>query len=125
MWCGSVAGSVFVLEMVPEFTFKHSYLYLLALLVGSIIYSVIMTIFIYLIMFIYNCEDLKPFDAIFLLDDPVNQCNVSGVVQFEKFEYQEMVQYLEQKTAVTHKGRSKLVKRFGMFWNQTLTVEEW
>ena len=65
-----------------------------------------------------NCEGLGPFDAVFLLDDKKNYSNIVGFLQFEKFEFESMRDYLLDKTANIHKCRSKLVKWFGIYWFQ-------
>ena len=72
-----------------------------------------------------RCENLGPFDAIFLLDDEVNIANVLGTLYFEKFEFESMKNYLEAKTADIHKCRSKLVKKFGLWWYQEMGEKEW
>mgnify|MGYP006109887893 CR=1 FL=1 len=57
-------------------------------------------------------------------DDPKNISNIVGTLFFEKFEFEEMREYLIKKSAPLHKCRSKLVKHFGMWWFKDLTNEE-
>ena len=67
-------------------------------------------------MIVFNCEALGGFDAIFLLDDKKNIANIVGVIFFEEFEFESMKEYLLMKTTELHKCRSKLVKKFGIYW---------
>ena len=77
-------------------------------------------------MFIFaDCEALPAYDSIFLQDDEKVICNIVGTVFFEKFEYEEMRDYLMERTCLLHKCRSKLSKKFGIWWYQRMTKEEW
>jgi hypothetical protein len=51
-----------------------------------------------------------------LMDDKKNMTNIVGTLFFEKYEFEEMRDYLIDKTSTVHKCRSKLAKKFGMWW---------
>jgi hypothetical protein len=72
-----------------------------------------------------NCEGLSPYDSLLLLDDEKCITNIVGTLFFEKFEFEEMKVYLEERTKDLNKCRSKLVKRFGIWWFQRMSSEEW
>lgn len=48
-----------------------------------------------------------------------------GTLFFEKFEFEDMRDYLMERTCLLHKCRSKLVKKFGLWWFQRMSLEEW
>jgi hypothetical protein len=73
----------------------------------------------------FNCESLQPFDAVFLQDDPLNRSNIVGALYTEPFEFERMKSYFIAKTENIHKCRSKVVKKFGQFWFQKMSEEEW
>ena len=81
---------------LPAFLIKledNKFLWLLILAsicVGSILYFILLTIFDQIMWLTANCESLGAFDAIFLLDDKKNYSNNLGVLQFEKFEFEQM-----------------------------------
>ena len=93
--------------------------------VGSLAYYTILVIFDFFMWHLAGCEALGAFDAIFLLDDEKNVSNIVGTIRFEKFEFEEMKEYLLKKTEQMHKCRSKLVKSFGIWWFKKMTEEEW
>ena len=64
----------------------------------------------------FNCEALKAYDAIFMLDDRKNISNITGVLFFEQFEFDSMSKYLIQKAESVDKCRHKLGKHFGVYW---------
>lgn len=83
---------------------------------GGLAYYVIMTAFELIMWHAFGFEALGAFDAIFLLDDKTNVANVIGCIIFEKFEFEEMRDHLLKKTEDIHRCRSKLVKKFGIYW---------
>lgn len=95
--------------------------YLIGILVGIIVYVLIMYLFDLIMYYSADCESLGPFDAIFLLDDKQNYSNITGVLFFEEFDFESMRNYLIQKTSTVHKARSKLAKKFGIYWFQKMT----
>ena len=44
---------------------------------------------------------------------------------FDEFEYESMKNYLISKTSTLHKARSKLSKRFGIYWFTKMSDDEW
>ena len=92
---------------------------------GYLYYFIVLTIFNTIMWVTIKCEALGYHDYSFLLDDDVNQHTIVAVGIFEKFDYVTMKNYLREKTNVIHKCQSKLVKKFGMFWYQKMTEEEW
>ena len=73
----------------------------------------------------YRCEALNAHDYSFLMEESANSHTIVGVGVFEKFEFESTKKYLLAKAADVHKCKSKLVKRFGVFWYQLMTEEEW
>ena len=92
---------------------------------GSVVNYTILVLFDVVMWYTAGCEALGPFDAIFLLDDERNVSNVVGALTFEKFEFERMRDHLLKKTEDLHRCRSKLVKKFGIYWFQRMTEEEW
>ena len=73
---------------------------------------------------VMKCESMVTFDEVFLLDDPKNYCNILGHCLFDEFEFEEMRDYLLQKSANIHKCRSKVVSMFGKYWFQEMDEKE-
>ena len=96
-----------------------------ALAAGSIVYVLILRLFNGLMWVVFKCEALGAHDYSFLLDEQHNQHIIIGVGIFEKFDYISMKQYMLEKANKLDKCQSKLVKKFGLFWFQKLTDEEW
>ena len=94
-------------------------------ILAGAVYYFILTIFDFIMWHTAGCEGLGAFDAIFLLDDEKNISQFVGTIIFEKFEFEQMKQYLLNKTEDLHKCRSKLVKKFGIYWFQKMSPEEW
>lgn len=65
---------------------------------------------------VWDCEALKSYDALFMLDDKKNISNIIGSIFFEEFEFESMAKYLVQKAETVHKCRHKLGKHFGIYW---------
>ena len=74
---------------------------------------------------VHGCTGLEVYDTLFLLDTPDNVSNIMGCLFFEKFEFEEMKTYLEQKTSQLHKCRTKLVKKYGLWWYKQIEDNEW
>jgi hypothetical protein len=89
---------------------------IIGIIFAYLINSLIFHIFIKVMYYIYNYEYLDTFDAIFFLDDHTNNSILLGVWILEKFDYQEMKKYIYNKTQNIHKARSKLEKKFGLYW---------
>jgi NRPS condensation-like uncharacterized protein len=104
---------------------SKAYLQIFVVLLSVIMYSCLSQALEVYMDLAYNCESLTPFDAIFLLDQRNNCSNFLGCVFFEKFEYESMRDYLEQKTEMMHKCRSKLTNKLGLYWFQKVSKEEW
>ena len=73
----------------------------------------------------FQCEALSAHDYSFLLEEKTNSATIMGAGVFEKFEFEPMKKYLLEKAEHVHRCKSKLVKRFGVFWFQLMTDEEW
>jgi hypothetical protein len=73
----------------------------------------------------FKCEALNAHDYSFLLEEKNNSHTIMGAGVFEKFEFEPMKKYLLEKAEHIHKCKSKLVKKFGVFWYQLMTDEEW
>ena len=80
---------------------------------GLFVYLQLNNILDLLMKYFFDCEVLGSFDAIFLLDGEKNYSNIVICIAFETFKYEEMKDYLIEKTQNLHRGRSKLVKYFG------------
>jgi hypothetical protein len=65
------------------------------------------------------------FDEVFFLDDRLNNSNIVGALYFDEFEFESMRDYLMAKSSGLHKCRSKVVKRYGMYWYLKMSKEEW
>jgi len=95
---------------------KGDYVIPLSILVGSLVYWLLMTMFCSIMYATIRCEALGPFDAIFLLDDRKNLSNILASMFIEPLEFDSFKQYLFGKLDKLHKCRSKLVKHYGMYW---------
>jgi len=121
---GLIYGSVIYLDQVLVAHTENPNWKFSGLLVGYILYYILFRIFDWLMFVILDCEALYGFDSIFLLDDRKNIANIVGTLFFEEFEYEEMKQYLIEKTGPLHKCRSKLVNKFGIWWWKKMGEEE-
>lgn len=65
------------------------------------------------------------FDEVFFLDDRHNNSNIVGAMYFDQFEFLSMREYLISKSEGLHKCRSKVVKRFGIWWYLKMSSDEW
>jgi len=74
---------------------------------------------------IFRCENLNFHDYSFLLDVEENKNTIVGTCIFEQYDFISMKAFILEKTAHIHKMRSKLVKRFGIYWFQEMTDAEW
>jgi len=72
-----------------------------------------------------RCESLGVFDAVFLLDDRKNLSNIIACSFHEPINYESMKKYIWAKTENLHKCRSKLTKKFGMWWFEEMNEAEW
>ena len=74
----------------------------------------------------FKCEVLNAQDMTFMDDSDVNKSIIIGPAYVQKIEdYSQMKDYFLQKTALIHKMRSKLVKRFGIFFFEEMSEIEW
>ena len=97
----------------------------LAIFIGALLYFIIIQIFNKLMYYIFKCEALGPFDALFLNDDRKNLSNIMACCFFEPLDYERTKDYILGKTANLHKCRSKLTMKFGQWWFQEMEGEEW
>jgi len=74
---------------------------------------------------VWDCEALKAYDSVFMLDDKKNIMNIIGSLIFEEFEFESMSKYLVAKVETVHKCRHKLAKYFGVYWYQRMEDKEW
>ena len=88
----------------------------LAFLVGAFAYYIVNEIFNLMVYMIFRCESLNFHDYSFLLDVQENNNTIVGACIFEKYDYISMKNFLLERTAKIPKMRSKLVKRFGVYW---------
>ena len=77
-----------------------------------------------MLYYTHGLEALGSYDYIFLLDDHKNISNIVGSLFFEEFEFDEMKNWIIKKTENLHKCRSKLVKRYGVWWYQEMSDDE-
>ena len=98
---------------------------LLAYLAGLVIYSVFVRVFNAYMWITMKCEALSNHDYSFLLDEKVNQHIIIVVGIFEKFDYLSMKNFMLEKAVIIDKCQSKLIKKFGLFWHQKMSDEEW
>jgi hypothetical protein len=89
---------------------------MIAIIVGAISYVILGATFNFFMMKIFKYEALSAYDSLVLMDDEKIIANIVGTLFFEKFEFEEMRDYLEERTSEIHKCRSKLSKRFGLWW---------
>lgn len=68
---------------------------------------------------------IETFDSVFLMDDPLNNCNMVGAAIFEPFEYESMKNYLLEKTENLPKTRCKIVSKFRTYWYAPMDQKEW
>ena len=55
------------------------------IMLGFILYFIFMSVFEAMMYTLYDCEALKAYDAIFMLDDRKNISNITGCLFFEEF----------------------------------------
>ena len=90
--------------------------FLIGVPLGAVAYFILYRLFEELMNLVLNCEALSLYDSILMQDDQKNISNIVGTMFFEKFQWEEMRDYLMTRTGLVHKCRSKLVKRFGIWW---------
>ena len=98
---------------------------LVGIVLGFLGYLAIKTAFEWIMFYTCDCESMGAFDAVYFLDDNKNYSNVVGPTFFQKFDFEGMRDYLFKKTENIHKCRSKIVKKFGLYWYKQMTPEEW
>jgi len=92
---------------------------------GILVYVLLFRFLITFIMLkCFKCETLRSFDTISLFDNPGNLMNIVGLTRFEKFEFEDMKQYLIDRTANLSRCRHKLVKYFGIWYFKKISDEE-
>jgi hypothetical protein len=119
---GSYAG--FQKWQIDQYILKD-WIIFCSVLVGIVAYWLIMWIFCQIMQICFSCEQLSNFDAVWLLDRPDNLCYAIGVWFFEPFEFEEMKQHMLDKTQGVHRCRSKLVLKFGLWYFQKMSRDEW
>jgi len=92
-----------------------------AIAIGSIVYICLLWFFNQMMFIIADCEALGAYDSILLQDDEKVISNIVGTLFFEKFEFEQMRDYLLERTCLLHKCRSKLSKKLGMWWFQRMS----
>lgn len=93
--------------------------------IGILVYFILIKyLFTFIMLKCFECETLRAFDTISLFDEPGNLMNVVGLTRFEKFEFEDMKQYLIDRTANLSRCRHKLVKYFGVWYFKKMTDEE-
>ena len=65
------------------------------------------------------------FDEVFFLDDRLNNSNIVAALYIDEFKFDSMRDYLINKSEGLHKCRSKVVKRFGVYWFLKMSDKEW
>ena len=92
------------------------FLNILIVLASFFQYYVVNKIFNKIMWSTFQCEALSAHDYSFLLEEKTNSATIMGAGVFEKFEFEPMKKYLLEKAEHVHRCKSKLVKRFGVFW---------
>ena len=117
-------GLVYFIVSSTIFAFNDSIHWTFSAVVGMYFYHYFIKSLNWVLYHVLGLEALGSYDYIFLLDDRKNISNIVGNLFFEEFDFKEMKQYLLNKTADLHKCRSKLVKRFGVWWYLKMDAEE-
>ena len=91
---------------LPVWTWK---LTALSIFLGYAFYFLVCNIFFLVMKVVFKCEVLGLHDWTFLLDDDDNNHIIVAVGVFEQFDYLTMKNYLNSKSAMIDKCRSKLV----------------
>ena len=112
-----------ILWLTEEILGRHSH-WCFTILIGFYIYHMLMKMINIILYHLCGLEALGSYDYIFLLDDNKNISNIVGCIFFEEFDFDEMKHWILSKSADLHKCRSKLVKRYGVWWYQKMSAEE-
>lgn len=67
---------------------------------------------------------LDPMDKLFNFDIEKNNAMIVGFMEFDKFDYFSMKNYLSRKVAFNARFKSKMTKHFGSYYYQKLSDEE-
>jgi hypothetical protein len=71
---------------------------ILAIIMGAIEYVLLRVIFNFIMLVTLDCEALTAYDSCMMQDDQKVISNIVGTMFFEKFEYEDMRDYLMNKT---------------------------
>lgn len=93
-------------------------------ILGALLYNLMFAAFQKLMEVFLGCEGLSSMDALFLNDDDKNLSNLIACIYIEPYEYNSMKKLLLKRTEDIHRCRTKLVKKFGMYYFQQMTEEE-
>ena len=83
---------------------------------GGVLYNVLLAIFQKTMELVFGCEGLSSMDALFLNDDERNLSNLVACIFIEPYEYLSMKKFLIKRTEDIQRCRTKLVKKFGMYY---------
>lgn len=70
---------------------------------------------------VHGVYGMEAYDTLFMNDTKENVNNIMGCIFFQKFEYEKMKTYLEQKTSNLDKCRMKIVKIYGQWWYKEMS----
>lgn len=64
-----------------------------AIVLGGLIYWILLNAFEKLMLLIFKCEALGPFDTVFMQDDPLNVSNIMACCFLEPFDHEPMAEF--------------------------------
>lgn len=97
----------------------------LSVFTGYAAYFALFEVLYVLLKVVLGLEITGLHDFTFLLDDTDNTHMIVAVGTVEKFDYLTMKQYLNDKVELIDKCKSKLVKKFGLWFYVKMSEQEW
>ena len=64
----------------------------------------------------FQMESLGSYDRLVLEDDDGNRCNILGATRFDQLDFEKLKEHLVSRLKTIHRGKSRLVKFFGVWY---------
>ena len=97
----------------------------LAIFIGGVAYSLLYRFLLVIMYYGFNCEALGELDMVFTHESADNCHIMVGALFLEKFDYFTMREHILRKSEKFDKFQSRLVKKFGLYFFQKMSQEEW
>ena len=97
----------------------------LSVIIGIVASLVIYWLYFKVMRYCFGCEALTNSDNIWMYDNDTVNGNITGLFFTDRFEFEQMKEFLLNKTDGLHRMRHKLVKILGQYFFKRFSDEEW